>query len=57
MKYDDNGNPVYTCPICRDGKFVHPLKEDGSPNYSKHLACECQKKPVDQQPELPLENK
>ena len=31
----------YTCLICRDAHFVHPLKEDGNPDYSTVVPCKC----------------
>jgi DNA replication protein DnaC len=31
----------YTCPICLDAHFVHPLREDGKPDYSKVVPCQC----------------
>lgn len=31
----------YTCPICRDAHYVHPLKEDGKCNYSAIVSCVC----------------
>ncbi len=31
----------YACPICRDAQFVHPLKEDGKPDFSRVVPCEC----------------
>lgn len=31
----------YTCPICQDAHFVHPLKEDGKPDYSTVVPCKC----------------
>lgn len=29
----------YKCQYCRDGGYVHPLKEDGKPNYSDSVIC------------------
>jgi len=31
----------FTCSICRDAHFIHPLKEDGKVNYSAIVSCEC----------------
>lgn len=34
---------VYDCFICKDAGWVHPLKEDGKPNYSAVIRCQhCQ---------------
>ncbi len=32
---------VYNCPICHDAGFVHPLKEDGKPDYARTVSCKC----------------
>ncbi|KKM97002.1 hypothetical protein LCGC14_1172360 [marine sediment metagenome] len=32
---------IYDCPVCRDGGFLHPRKEDGKPDYSKLISCKC----------------
>lgn len=32
---------VYDCFICRDAGKVHPLKEDGKPDYSHVIPCRC----------------
>lgn len=29
------------CPICRGFHFVHPLKDDGRPDYSDYVPCLC----------------
>lgn len=31
----------YACPICRDAQFVHPLGEDGKPDFSRVVPCQC----------------
>ena len=31
----------FTCNICRDAHFVHPLKDDGKPDYSQVVPCQC----------------
>jgi len=31
----------YACAICRDAHFVHPLREDGSVDYSMVVPCRC----------------
>jgi DNA replication protein DnaC len=35
--------PQYKCSICRDFGFVHPLKEDGQPDYTQIVDCDCVK--------------
>lgn len=37
----DEPEVEYTCRICRDAHFVHPLKEDGKPDYSSVVPCQC----------------
>jgi len=32
----------FTCPLCRDGHFVHPLREDGRPDNSRVVPCQCE---------------
>ena len=39
----------YTCPLCRDAHFVHPLKEDGEPDYSTVVPCKCVREQVDRE--------
>lgn len=29
------------CPICKGAGFVHPLKMDGKPDYSRVIPCSC----------------
>ncbi|MBI2849821.1 MAG: ATP-binding protein [Chloroflexi bacterium] len=29
------------CPVCKGGKFVHPLLPSGKPDYSKVVPCRC----------------
>ncbi len=29
------------CRICRDGLFVHPIRPDGTPDYSRTVPCQC----------------
>lgn len=31
----------YSCPICRDAGYVHPLKGDGKPDFSQVAPCLC----------------
>ncbi len=31
----------HDCLICQDGHFVHPRREDGKPDYSQIVPCEC----------------
>lgn len=32
---------IYECSICQDARFIHPLQEDGKPDYSRIVACAC----------------
>ena len=34
-------DPVPECPICNDAGFIHPLKEDGKPDFSQVIPCKC----------------
>ncbi len=38
---DGPGGPQYSCPICRDARSVHPINEDGRPDYSRVVPCQC----------------
>lgn len=48
-------NPLYEdeevpdCDICHGSGWLHPLKEDGKPDYSKTARCECRHKADDKQ--------
>jgi len=35
------GDEQFTCSICRDAHYVHPLKEDGKCDYSAVVPCVC----------------
>jgi DNA replication protein DnaC len=35
------------CPICKGIKFVHPLMDNGKPDYSRVVACSCTRKDSD----------
>ena len=37
----DGDGEQFTCLICRDAHFVHPLMEDGKVDYSTVVPCEC----------------
>lgn len=37
----DNIGEVYTCPLCRDARFVHPTRGDGKPDYTRVIPCKC----------------
>ena len=39
----------YTCPICRDARFVHPLKGDGKVDYSTVVPCQCVREQVERE--------
>jgi hypothetical protein len=41
---DAEGKIYYICQICRDSGFIHPRKEDGTPDYSKAIPCQCRGK-------------
>jgi len=32
---------TYECPICRDAHYVHPRGDDGKPDYSRVVPCQC----------------
>ncbi|KKN74757.1 hypothetical protein LCGC14_0387990 [marine sediment metagenome] len=36
--------PFFDCPLCEDAGFVHPLKEDGKPDFSRVVPCKCKVK-------------
>ena len=31
----------YECQICQDSHFIHPVKDDGKPDYSSVIPCQC----------------
>ena len=35
------------CRICRDAEWVHPVDENGIPDYSRVVSCGCQKKTLE----------
>lgn len=37
----------YTCPICRDAHFVHPLRENGKADYSRVVPCKCVREQIE----------
>jgi len=39
----------YTCPLCRDAHFVHPLKGNGEPDYSMVVPCKCVREQVERE--------
>jgi len=39
----------YTCRICRDAHFVHPLKGDGKPDYSTVVPCKCVREQIERE--------
>jgi len=39
----------FTCPICRDAHFVHPLKEDGKCDYSNVVPCQCVREQIERE--------
>jgi hypothetical protein len=40
-QYTEDGVRLYKCLICLDQGWVHPRKEDGKPDYSKTIPCQC----------------
>lgn len=39
---DDPGEgEQFTCPLCRDAHFVHPVGEDGKVDYTTVVSCDC----------------
>jgi hypothetical protein len=41
-QYTEDGIRLYTCPTCLDQGWVHPRFEDGKPDYSKIVRCDCE---------------
>ncbi len=41
MRYDENMNPIYKCPICKDAGWLYERKPNGMPDYSKVKKCSC----------------
>lgn len=39
-----DGSIYYNCNICRDSGFVHPLKDNGEPDYKNAVPCQCRVK-------------
>jgi len=39
----------FTCLICRDAHFVHPLKEDGKVDHSAIVPCQCVKEQIERE--------
>lgn len=40
-EYTEDGIRLYHCLICLDAGWIHPLKSDGKPDYSKVVKCSC----------------
>jgi len=40
---------LYTCPICRDARFVHPHTEEGKVDYSTVVPCQCVREQVERE--------
>ena len=36
----NEADEVYTCLLCRDNRFVHPIRE-GKPDYTRVIPCQC----------------
>ncbi len=36
---DRRYRPLFDCPVCHEGCFVHPLFPDGKPDYNRVIAC------------------
>ncbi len=39
----------FTCAVCRDAHFVHPLKDDGKPDYSQVVPCQCIREQIEKE--------
>jgi hypothetical protein len=39
FQFDGNGNRIYKCIHCLDAGFVHPRRENGTPDYSRTKPC------------------
>ena len=39
----------FTCAVCWDAHFVHPLKDDGKPDYSQVVTCQCIKEQMERE--------
>jgi len=39
----------FACAVCRDGHFVHPLREDGKPDYSRVVPCQCMREQIERE--------
>ena len=51
----EDGSIYYNCNICQDFGFVHPRKEDGKPDYSKVIPCQCRKQSENMKQSEPTE--
>lgn len=45
----DEGGEEYSCPICHDAHFVHPLKDNGKPDYSRVVPCQCVREQIERE--------
>lgn len=41
MSDEAGGEERYTCSVCRDAHYVHPLAESGKTDYSRVVPCLC----------------
>jgi len=41
--FDEYSQRLYCCFQCLDAGWIHPLKSDGKPDYSKVKPCRCRK--------------
>ena len=39
----------YGCSLCRDAHFVHPLREDGEPDYANVVPCQCMREQIERE--------
>ena len=39
----------FICVNCRDAHFVHPLREDGKPDYTRVVSCECVREQIERE--------
>ena len=46
---EQNEMPEQVCPICKGGRFVHPLLPSGKPDYSTTVPCECAREQLEKE--------
>jgi hypothetical protein len=53
IHFTEDGVRLVNCLICLDAGWVHPRKEDGTPDYSQTVRCSCKTQKVENN-QLPL---